>query len=83
MILINYEDAGDQCVKERYLTCVIGKAGLAGDRWLVDGSVKDKWLALHSALVEFADEMLGSCKGKQCLKSADVLQPFSKDRNDA
>jgi len=30
----------------------------AGDRWPVDGLVEDKWQALHSALVESADDIV-------------------------
>jgi len=70
-------------IKEKHLMSVMDKAG---DRWPVDGLVEDKWQALCSTLVESADEVLGCCKGKQSdwfLESADVLNPFLKDRNDA
>ena len=55
----------------------------AGDRWPL---VEDKWQALRYALVESADEVLGRYKGKHpdwFLESADVIQPFLKDWNNA
>jgi len=55
-LFIDHGEHEEQSVKERYLTCE------AGDRWPVDGSVEDKWLALHSALVESAVDELESCK---------------------
>ena len=45
----------DRCIRERYLTSVVDKAG---DKWPESGSVEDKWLALRSALLESADETL-------------------------
>jgi len=54
------------------------------EKWPVDGSVGGKWLALHCALMWSL--LLRFYKVKQSdwfLESADVLQPFLKDMNDA